>query len=209
MKIKGSKIRTTVDIKYLGKPVLVEEDLTIESNIDQYIYRVSCNDINYILKGYKALLTTGYDTEKSSFAEELKKMERMYEGYFFMKAISSYSPYFAKPLFLDSAIELKAEKTSMHIKCLYEHSGTILKNIYDTEHVKFKDTFNFMGQSANALAILHSIGVIDCAITPFNMTHDKERDKLKIFDIKSNTVSSLHTDIPCTCLLYTSPSPRD
>eukprot|EP00826_Nyctotherus_ovalis_P016454 TRINITY_DN14762_c0_g1_i12.p1 TRINITY_DN14762_c0_g1~~TRINITY_DN14762_c0_g1_i12.p1 ORF type:complete len:891 (-),score=86.97 TRINITY_DN14762_c0_g1_i12:109-2781(-) len=108
--------------------------------------------VDYIVKGFT------FDSYKSQFVDT--ELKRINEEYFFMEAICGFSPHFTRPLFLDYVAE---PGLHFHVEILFEYTGMALN---DLKSLDVKALYNFMQQSANALLLLHNIGLAHSNIRP-------------------------------------------
>eukprot|EP00826_Nyctotherus_ovalis_P031334 TRINITY_DN2502_c0_g2_i15.p1 TRINITY_DN2502_c0_g2~~TRINITY_DN2502_c0_g2_i15.p1 ORF type:complete len:135 (+),score=33.50 TRINITY_DN2502_c0_g2_i15:326-730(+) len=68
------------------------------------------------------------------------------------------------------------------MEIISEYGGIALD---DLEQISIETAYNLMKQSANALSILHDIGMVHFDIKPANMVYDAKTDMLKIIDMES------------------------
>jgi len=182
------KIQTEVDLKYFNQRVRIEGDMSVDNSGERYVYKISHNNVPYILKGYKIQiehLIPGNKASANLFKDSMTIVSEAFQEYFFARIASLFNPHFAKPLLLDYTIQLAENRFSrsyMYIEIIFEYAGTDLSKLGP---VTFNDTYNLMRQSANALRFLHDIAMVHFDISPANMVYDKENDMLKIIDMKS------------------------
>eukprot|EP00826_Nyctotherus_ovalis_P011545 TRINITY_DN1299_c0_g4_i2.p1 TRINITY_DN1299_c0_g4~~TRINITY_DN1299_c0_g4_i2.p1 ORF type:complete len:270 (+),score=4.87 TRINITY_DN1299_c0_g4_i2:112-810(+) len=125
----------------------IEEDLTTKDHTAAYTLRASHNGSKYVLKGYRINLP---------FTEAgINAVSGVYREYYFLKSVGVFSPHFARPLCIDQAIELGAD-SCLYIEVLFECAGVLLNRL---EHVDSKSLYSCMKQSANAMLLLHNIGI--------------------------------------------------
>jgi len=186
--MKNAKIRTEVDFKCFNQRVKIEQDISVSDSDEKYVYKVSHEGVFYVLKGYRIQiehLAPGNEASANLFKNSIIAISEVFQEYSFARIASLFNPHFAKPLSLDHSIQLAEDKLSlsyMYIEIISEYAGIGLNKL---EHVTFNDAYNFMRQSANALTLLHEIGIVHFDIKPANMVYDKNRDILKIVDMES------------------------
>jgi len=213
------KIWTEVDLKCFNQRVRVEGDMSVDDSGEKYVYKVSHNNVFYVLKGYKIQiehLVPGNKASADSFKNSMTVISEVFQEYSFARIASLFNPHFAKPLFLDHTIQLAESKyfrSYMYIEIIFEYAGIGLNKLGP---VTFNDTYNFMRQSANALTLLHDIGMVHFDIKPANMVYDKNNDMLKIIDMESafgavtkkkvtGTIRTFSGEIRSTTLEYSPP----
>eukprot|EP00826_Nyctotherus_ovalis_P037047 TRINITY_DN3350_c0_g6_i1.p1 TRINITY_DN3350_c0_g6~~TRINITY_DN3350_c0_g6_i1.p1 ORF type:complete len:347 (-),score=56.45 TRINITY_DN3350_c0_g6_i1:55-1095(-) len=129
----------------------------------------------YVSKGFKVLLNN------PKIEEGLGIMSRLYEEHFFTKAISSFSPHFTKPLPISYKFGASAAQHSwMRVEILYEYGGIPLDRL---ESITIEQIYSLMRQSAKALALLHSLGIIHYDIKPGSMIYNDTKDLLKLIGV--------------------------
>jgi len=177
-----ARIRTKIDTKYIKSQATINEDITHKGTGESYLYKVSCDCIEYLLKQFKFNLGKSEDKFKTS----LNKINEVYQEFFFLRSACAVNPHLIKPLFMDYAIDL-ADKEDSHlfIEILFENPGICLMELYQQPPVKLEVTHNLMKQSANALLLLHNMDIVNLSIKPNSMAYDKEKDVLKIVDVGS------------------------
>jgi len=186
--METARIRTEVDLKCFNQRVRIEGDMSVSNLDEKYVYKVSHNNVFYVLKGYKIQiehLIPGNRASADSFKNNIIIISEVFQEYFFARIASVFNPHFAKPLLLDYIIQLAENKFSasyMYIEIIFEYAGTGLDKLGP---ITFNDAYNFMRQSANALTLLHEIGMVHFDIKPANMVYDKSSDILKIIDMES------------------------
>jgi len=186
--MERTKIWTEVDLKYFNQKVKIEEDMSVSNSGDKYVYKVSHNKVFYVLKGYKIQiehLNPENRTSANLFKDSITIVSEVFQEYFFARIASLFNAHFAKPLLLDYIIQVAENRfcgSYMYIEIIFEYAGTGLDKL---ESVTFNDAYNFMRQSANALTLLHDIGMPHFDIKPGNMVYDKNSDMLKIIDMES------------------------
>ena len=120
---------------------------------------------------------------KDGFLSSLMQIQEVYQEYFFTKMASIFSPNFVKPLEISYGIQLaKNERTytRLFIEALFEFGGESLTNLTNLD---ITTIYNLMRQSADAICVLHSTGVIHLDIKPSNMVFSN--NILKIIDMGS------------------------
>lgn len=123
----------------------------------------------------------------------MNAVAEVYQEYFFAKIACSFNIHFVKPLMIDCDIELGVDKSSLFFEIIFEYGGTSLGAM---KPASVDEVYNLMRQSANALSLLHNIGITHFDIKPDNMVYNKDNDLLKIIDMGSsfgaNTVSGVY-----------------
>jgi len=186
--MREPKIQTEVDLKLFNQRVKIEEDMSVIDSDERYVYKVSHEEVFYVLKGYKIQiehLIPGNKEAADLFKDSIRAISEVFQEYYFARIASLFNPHFAKPLFLDYTIELAENEFSgsyMYIEIIFEYGGT---NLHELEHVTFNEAYNLMRQSANALRFLHDIGIVHFDIKPASMVYDKNNDMLKIINMNS------------------------
>jgi len=186
--MERTRIWTEVDLKCFNQRVRIEGDMSVSNSGDKYVYKVNHNNVPYVLKGYKIQiehLVPGNRTSANLFKNSITIISEVFQEYFFARIASVFNPHFAKPLLLDYVIQVAENRFSgsyMYIEIIFEYAGTGLDKL---ESITFNDAYNFMRQSANALTLLHDIGMAHFDIKPANMMYDKNSDILKIIDMES------------------------
>jgi len=184
--MKKAKIRTEVDLKYFKKRVKIEKNMSVSDSDEKYVYKISHKGVFYVLKGYQIYvehLVAGNKESADLFKDSIRAISEVFQEYYFSRIASLFNPHFAKPLFLDYTIQPGEKKfSSFYIEIIFEYAGTGLDKL---ESVTFNDAYNFMRQSANALTLLHDIGMVHFDIKPANMVYDEKSDILKIIDMES------------------------
>jgi len=195
------KIRSEVDIKYFNGPVKIEKEFPVGSPGERYVYQVAHQNVNYILKGFKIQLEHLSPEKKKSkelFMKSLVEISEVFQEYYFSKAASQFSPHITAPLCLDFAIEVAKDKASysyIYIEAIFEYGGVALSSLQPTT---LESTYNLMRQSANALFMLHNLGIAHFDIKPANMVYDVKNDLLKIIDMGSAFGSSNRKKLSAT-----------
>jgi len=216
--MEKAKIWTEVDLKCFNQRVRIEGDMSVSNSGERYVYKVSHNDVFYVLKGYKIQiehLVPGNNASANSFKNSIRIISEVFQEYYFARIASLFNKHFAKPLLLDHTIQLAESEFShsyMYIEIIFEYAGTGLDKL---ESITFNDAYNFMRQSANALTFLHDIGMIRFDIKPANMVYDKNSDILKIIDMDNafatvakkitGTIKTFSDEIRSTTLEYSPP----
>jgi len=182
------KIKTKVDVKHFGGPVIIEKEFEVGSPDERYVYQIKHQNKSYILKGFKIQLEH-LDPEDDSSAEfftaSLIQISEVFQEYYFSLTISPFNPHIAAPLAIDYKIEVAKKKeleSYMYIEVIFEHAGIPLSNI---KSLTIELTYNLMRQSANALFLLHNFGIAHFDIKPSNLVYDSKKDLLKIIDMGS------------------------
>jgi len=188
--MQQSKIKTKVDVKYLGKQLIILNDATNEDSIESYIYKASCDGVRYVLKGYRIELVSKDKAGENKLMKNFSQINEIYQEFFLLKAACKSNPYLVKPLFMDYQVELTFTGIYLYIEILFENGGISLEEFYGTGSVSLEMTYNLMRQSANALLLLQRLGLEHAKINPTNMMYDKEINTLKI-DYIGNTLSKL------------------
>eukprot|EP00826_Nyctotherus_ovalis_P031961 TRINITY_DN2576_c0_g1_i1.p1 TRINITY_DN2576_c0_g1~~TRINITY_DN2576_c0_g1_i1.p1 ORF type:complete len:292 (-),score=28.72 TRINITY_DN2576_c0_g1_i1:277-1152(-) len=85
----------------------------------------------------------------------------------------------------------------MHIEIIFEYDGVGLETLKPTS---IDLTYNLMRQSANALFLLHNLGIAHFDIKPENMVYDTENDLLKLIDMGSAFGSTTRSKIGATTM---------
>eukprot|EP00826_Nyctotherus_ovalis_P008030 TRINITY_DN12072_c0_g2_i1.p1 TRINITY_DN12072_c0_g2~~TRINITY_DN12072_c0_g2_i1.p1 ORF type:complete len:510 (+),score=105.61 TRINITY_DN12072_c0_g2_i1:61-1590(+) len=188
MIMNGREIKTEVDMKYFKTRAKILQVLTTGDEEKRYVYKISCKGKIYILKGFKIHLehfNPGDSKSADMFKQSLDEINEIYQEYSFSKMAYMFSPHFAKLLLLDYAIKLASNENDysyMYLEILFEHGGVCLN---DLGNMKVEMAYNLMRQSANALLLLHNIGIAHFDIKPTNMVYDAKEDLLKIIDMGS------------------------
>jgi len=183
---KDIKIRSEVDIKYFGERVKIEKEL--RNSEGRYVYQVSHKGVPYILKGFMIQLEHLNPEDRNSvgfFKASLMEIIEVFQEYYFGKAAEPFNPHIAAPLALDFTIDVARNKASNSLMCIeiiFEHGGEALTRL---KSITLELTYNLMRQSANALSILHNLGIAHFDIKPGNMVYDDGKDLLKIIDMGS------------------------
>eukprot|EP00826_Nyctotherus_ovalis_P039978 TRINITY_DN3885_c0_g1_i8.p1 TRINITY_DN3885_c0_g1~~TRINITY_DN3885_c0_g1_i8.p1 ORF type:complete len:853 (+),score=114.86 TRINITY_DN3885_c0_g1_i8:74-2632(+) len=97
------------------------------------------------------------------------------DRYYFMKAISSFSPHFVKLL-------LNKHRYHTYIQTMLEHVETTLNK---SKGISIESAYNLMRQSANALLLLHNFGIAYLDVKPASMAYDSKNNLLKLIDAGS------------------------
>jgi len=196
--MESLKLQTEVDIKCFGGKVTVEKNIGGTGSAKRYVYKISHKNKSYILKGFKIHLEHLNPGDKKSvnmFREGIEEISEVYQEYCFARAACAFNPHFVKPLFLDYTIKVASTRscyTYMYIEIIFEDGGVSLNKL---ESVNIDDVYNFMRQSADALVLLHDIGIAHFDIKPENMVYEKENDILKVIDMGSAFGSATATKI--------------
>eukprot|EP00826_Nyctotherus_ovalis_P031252 TRINITY_DN2494_c0_g1_i3.p1 TRINITY_DN2494_c0_g1~~TRINITY_DN2494_c0_g1_i3.p1 ORF type:complete len:249 (+),score=53.45 TRINITY_DN2494_c0_g1_i3:47-793(+) len=183
--IKG-KIWTEVGVKCFGEPLKFEEDLTAGNVGKRYVYRVSCRGTNYTLKGFRIQIEHLDPMSEGSaelFKEGIGEISEVLQEYYFAKTACLFNPHMAKPFDFDTFIDVAKDLGSnsfMCIETIFEDGGESLNTL---KPVSIDLTYNLIRQSANALFLLHNIGIVHFDIKPENMVYDSRKDLLKLIDI--------------------------
>jgi len=180
------KLRSEVDVKYFGERVKIEKELG--NSEGRYVYQVSHKGVPYILKGFRIQLEHLNPEDKTSvvfFKASLMQISEVFQEYYFGKAAEPFNPHIAAPLALDFMIDVarnKASSSFMWIEIIFEYGGEALNTL---KSITLELTYNLMRQSANALSMLHNLGIAHFDIKPGNMVYDAGKDLLKIIDMGS------------------------
>ena len=183
--------------KYFSKE---KPSITILSfSEEKYIYKISYESFYYILKGYKNLLCPISDSNaKEIYIELVRKLGLIYQEYYLSKVDSSFSPHYIKALKISSSFEPaedSEEDGAIYTEILFEYGGKGLDTFRKKSTTGIKHIYNWMRQSANALAILHAAGISHLDIKPSNMVYDDKKDILKIIDMGSSTTYTSRTQM--------------
>jgi len=203
--MERAKIWTEVDLKCFNQRVRIEEDMSASNSGDKYVYKVNHNNTPYILKGYRIQIEHLAPENRRSanlFKDSITIISEVFQEYFFTRIASLFNPHFAKPLFLDYVIQVAENWFSgsyMYIEIIFEYAGTALDKL---KSVTFNDAYNFMRQSANALTLLHDIGMPHFNIKPGNMVYDKNTDILKIIDMESTFGAVTKNKVTATIRIF-------
>ena len=163
--------------------------MSVSNSGDKYIYKVNHNNTPYILKGYRIQIEhLNPESTKSAdlFKDSITIISEVFQEYFFARIASFFNLHFAKPLLLDYIIQIAENRFSnsyMYIEIIFEYAGIGLDKL---KSVTFNDAYNFMRQSANALTLLHDIGMGHFNIKPDNMVYDKNSHILKMISMESS-----------------------
>jgi len=177
-----------VYVQHFNEKVEITEKFAVGNEEERYVYQIIRQDINYILKGFRIQLEQLNPENKEtakSFKKSLELISQVFQEFHYSKAACLLNPHIAAPLFLDFTIELPEDKVScsyMHIQIIFEYAGIALNNLKPTG---IELTYNLMRQSANALFLLHNLGIVHFDIKPANMVYDEKKDLLKIVDLGS------------------------
>jgi len=195
------KLQTDVDTKYFRKQATIKKKIKDGHYGNRYIYKISHEDQSYILKGFKIHLEHWNPSDKKSidrFRETIEQINEVYQEYCFAKVACVFNPHFVKPLFLDYKIKAatgRGEYSYLYIEVIFEDGGVSLNNL---KSVNIDEAYNLMRQSANALVLLHDIGIAHFDIKPDNMVYEKKNDILKIIDMGSAFGSSTREKVTKT-----------
>jgi len=176
--MEQKEIRTNVEIKYFGKKLTFDKDITPKDYTQIYIYQLKHNKEPYILKGHKV--------------ETNSSLIQIYEKYYLVKALGSLTFHIAKPLSFDYAIELNKDKVMTYIEFLYKLKGELLKSLY---YIDIELIYSMARQSLNALFALHNIGAHYIDITLVNMMYNRETYTLQLIDL-GNPITSILNQAP-------------
>jgi len=177
-----------VYVQHFDEEVKIEEKFPVGNEEERYVYQISHKDKTYILKGFRIQLRQLNPDNKETvkfFEESLIQISEVFQEFHFSRAANLLNPHIAAPLFLDFKIELPKNRAScfwMHIQIIFEYGGIALGELRPTG---IELTYNLMRQSANALFLLHNLGIAHLDIKPDNMVYDEEKDLLKIVDMGS------------------------
>jgi len=166
--------------KLIKEPIIVSEY--------KYVYKLKSNGESFVLKGYKLILAPLDQSEaKSIYEEAIQKLSRIYQEFYLAKIIYVMSSNFVKPLQIASTVLLPIE-ASIAVEMLFEDGGDSLKACFPLFKMPIELAFNWMRQSASALAVLNDIGVSHLDVKPENMIYNKTKKLLKIIDLGSASV---------------------
>ena len=168
-------------------------DTVITDNINTYVYKVSQKPMKntqktdnkfYMIKGYKLLLDdwSTADPSVSTLREFLINIDKIYQEYYFAKIASLFSQHFCKAFGIGSCVKKAGSSSNLYIEILFEYAG---ETIFNYPNMTFSKAYDFMRQSANAIAIIHGVGVAHFDIKPENLTYDNQTDLVKIIDMGS------------------------
>lgn len=188
-------IRTNVVDKILGKTYKIDSNT---ETTDKYFINISKDKERYILKGYKILwLHYGAVCKESisQIREILGKVSDIYQEYYSAKIGGIVSPHYVKPLMIDYAMLPAPDKYSnsyIIYETLFEYGGRDLAVL--PSDGKFLMLYNWMRQSAVAIAILHNCGITHMDIKPQNIVYNPPPvDLIKIIDLGSSTSCATKT----------------
>jgi serine/threonine protein kinase len=182
------ELQTEVDIKCFGERIKIEKNLGDTDSSKRYVYKVSHKGQTYILKDFKIYLehlNPGNQESLERLKEGIEEISEVYQEYYFARVACIFNSHFVKPLLLDYSIKSAAannEHTYMFIKIIFEDDGVPLDKIGS---VNVDGVYNLMRQSADALVLLHDIGIAHFDIKPANMVYEKKDDILKVIDMGS------------------------
>jgi len=169
----------------------------------KYVYQISYQGTTYILKGFKIQVEHVNPEQRTSakiFEENLIQISEIFQQYHFIRATSLITPHIAKPLSLDSTVELAKSRAShsyLHVQIIFEYGGVALNKLQPTT---IEQTYNLMRQSANALLSLHNLGIAHFDIRPTNMVYDDKKDLLKIVNMWSAFGGSNRKELAATTM---------
>jgi hypothetical protein len=177
-------MQTNIDIKYLDSPIIINQIST--QNDTYYIYKVTCNGVKYILKGFRF----DFSLLASKVGEDAV-ICKVYQDYFTLKAISRLSPHFVKSLYMNYEV---AYPNNLYIEILYEDKGIELNELGT---VKLETTYKLIQQSTNVLLLPHRLNLNYFNLESTNMLYDEGSDTLKVIsmgefkdkDLKNDSLS--------------------
>jgi len=193
------EIHTQVDIKFFNCRANITQ--SISDSYEKYVYLIDVDSKKYIIKGqrYPIDIINPHEPKSQQFLIDLiQEISRFNREYDFAKITCAFSQHFAKPLFSDFLLENDKNEimpSILYYELLFEYAGIPISKL-DIKNIK--EYYNLMKQSANALNLLHIIGVTHLDIKPDNMVYDKENDLLKIIDMGSSNVQGSLTKIYST-----------
>jgi len=182
--MEPSLIKTNIDETTLGgKATLLN---AIMQKTHKYVYKLSKEGKFYILKG-NVLRFPSFDSPEAStrYPNNMKKLGFIYQEFYLSKVASVMSINFAVPLQIASKIELPKppeKDATLYVEALYEYGGEPLSS-FKGKDCTIQRVYKWMRQSANALSMLHKIGISHLDIKPDNMVYDPETNILKIIDL--------------------------
>ncbi len=162
---------------------------------DKYVYKLTANDgTPYILKGYKVPLSPLDEPGAGeSYIEALSQIDRVYQEFYLAKIDSVFSAHYVRPIQIASVFvppSTKGSEATVFAEILLEHGGESLETQRKKGSPQIRQGYNWMRQSANALAFLHRMGVSYLDIKPSNMVYDEASDLLKVVDMDSSVGES-------------------
>jgi len=183
------KLKTEVDVKCFKEQVIVEKGLEEYGNC--YTHLLNYKGINYILKGFKLYINYLNITKKGSVELLLNKV---YQEYYLIKAMCSLNIHIAKPLGIDTCINMIGDKVSeTYVEIIFECQGTPLQDI---KHLSVELIHNLMKQSATTLLWLHNLGIEYFDLRTKSMIYDSKENLLQFIDITNISTSKIITSIP-------------
>jgi len=203
--MENLKLQTEVDIKCFGGKVTVEKNIGGTDSAKRYVYKITHKGQSYILKGFKIHLehlNPGNEKSVDMFKEGIEEIGQVYQEYCFARAACVFNAHFVKPLFLDYTIKVASTRSSytyMYIEIIFEDGGVSLNKL---ESVSIDDIYKLMRQSADALVLLHDIGIAHFDIKPENMVYEKKGDILKVIDMGSAFGSATRSKITGTTVTF-------
>ena len=185
--MKGiNSMQTSIDLKLLNSKLKI--DKTYKDG-DQYIYRLikpgrtEKENHYYILKGYK-IPVENINDNLGKFMQFINKINCIYKEYYFFKIASSISPYFGKPLGIDTTTKSLPSSSIMIIEILFEDGG---ESISRFTKVTVDLAYDLMRQSADAISLLNNMDIFQLEINSENLCYDKGSGLLKIMNMEINT----------------------
>lgn len=168
---------------------------------DQYVFQLANKEKTCILKGYKIRvesLEPSKGDSKEKFMGMIASVVAVQQEYSFAKVACAFSDHFAKPLIIDyNVVPAKncSSDSYLFIEAIFEYGGKPLDKL-ETDGVE--DMYNLMRQSANAISMLHEMGVAHLNISPTKMLYSREDNTLKLAGLRSSLECSANglTSLP-------------
>ncbi len=184
----ANEIKTRIDEEVLKGKASVS---VLSLSEEKYVYKLMKDGTPYILKGYRIEMPPLDDPGASeSYVEALRQIGLVYQEFYLAKIDSVFNPHYVKPLQIASIFMSPAspgEEATVYVEILFEHGGDSLEAQRKRGAVPIKQVYNWMRQSANALAFLHRTGISHLDIKPSNMVYEEANDLLKVIDMGSST----------------------
>jgi len=171
-------IHTNIEEILKGQPTI---DILSESD-KEYVYKLF-KDSEYILKGYKLSLV-GLDQPEAReiYSKILSRLSLIYRKFYLSKLNNILSPHFFTPINFATDYEYQESSKSafIYIEILFDYAGEPLESYKGK--VDIMQMYNWMRQSANALELLHRIGVSYIDISLKNIIYNETTDLVKMID---------------------------
>jgi len=181
------RLKTKAAEKFFGnKKTTVKEEIKTGT---QYVYEIINQGKHYILKGFiinVVKLESDNPSSKERYLEMIKTIVEICQEYESARLACTFSAHFAKPLILDYEIDTPEHNFPyfvLHIEIVFEYGGVSLDELKGAD---VNLVYNLMRQSANAISLLHSIGITHLDIKPQNMVYDSKKNLLKVIDMGSS-----------------------